>query len=53
MSSLSLQTGFEYKKQRAIPIATGVVVAEENRDFLMDVSLPPLLSFVLEIDATS
>jgi xeroderma pigmentosum group C-complementing protein len=30
------QTGFEYKKQRAIPVVTGVVVAEENKDALME-----------------
>ncbi|KAL7412810.1 hypothetical protein BDY24DRAFT_362949 [Mrakia frigida] len=36
MSFAEAVTGFEYKKQRAIPVTTGVVVAEENRDILMD-----------------
>ncbi|KAL9584574.1 MAG: hypothetical protein Q9212_002037 [Teloschistes hypoglaucus] len=28
-------TGFEFGKQRAVPVITGVVVAEENRDVVM------------------
>jgi len=32
------QTGFEFKKQRAIPVITGIVVAEENETLVMDVS---------------
>jgi hypothetical protein len=27
---LTAQTGFEFKKQRAIPVITGIVVAKEN-----------------------
>ena len=30
-------TGFEFKKQRAIPVITGVVVAAENEEFVMEV----------------
>jgi xeroderma pigmentosum group C-complementing protein len=29
-------TGFEFGKQRAVPVLTGVVVAEENEDLLID-----------------
>jgi xeroderma pigmentosum group C-complementing protein len=29
-------TGFEFGKQRAVPVLTGVVVAEENEDMLID-----------------
>ncbi|USP74705.1 uncharacterized protein yc1106_01979 [Curvularia clavata] len=29
-------TGFEFGKQRAVPVITGVVVAEENEDMLID-----------------
>jgi xeroderma pigmentosum group C-complementing protein len=30
------QTGFEFKNQRAIPVITGIVVATENQDLVMD-----------------
>jgi xeroderma pigmentosum group C-complementing protein len=42
---LTAQTGFEFKKQRAIPVITGIVVAEENETAVMEVcplSLNPL-----------
>ncbi|KAH6611886.1 DNA repair protein rhp42 [Boeremia exigua] len=29
-------TGFEFGKQRAVPVITGVVVAEENKDLVID-----------------
>lgn len=29
-------TGFEFGKQRAVPVITGVVIAEENEDMLID-----------------
>ena len=29
-------TGFEFKKQRAIPVITGVVVASENTEMVME-----------------
>ena len=32
------QTGFEFKKQRAIPVINGIVVAEENEDLVLEVS---------------
>ena len=35
---LTLQTGFEFKKQRAIPVITGIVVAAENEAMVLDVS---------------
>jgi xeroderma pigmentosum group C-complementing protein len=34
-----VKTGFEFKKQRAIPVITGIVVAAENEALVMDVSL--------------
>lgn len=33
------QTGFEFKKRRATPIVEGVVIAKENEQWLLDVSL--------------
>lgn len=36
---LTTQTGFEFKKQRAIPVITGIVVAEENETAVMEVCL--------------
>lgn len=35
---IDCQTGFEFKKQRAIPVITGIVVAEENEATVLDVS---------------
>jgi hypothetical protein len=32
------QTGFEFKKQRAIPVLTGIAVATEYEDLVMEVS---------------
>jgi hypothetical protein len=31
------QTGFEFKKQRAIPVITGIVVAKGQEDAVMEV----------------
>jgi hypothetical protein len=36
---LTAQTGFEFKKQRAIPVITGIVVAKENETAVMEVRL--------------
>jgi xeroderma pigmentosum group C-complementing protein len=33
-----MQTGFEFKKQRAIPVITGIVVAEEQESIVLEVS---------------
>jgi xeroderma pigmentosum group C-complementing protein len=30
------QTGFEFKNQRAIPVITGIVVATDQKDLVMD-----------------
>ena len=30
------ETGFEFKNQRAIPVITGIVVATEQKDMVMD-----------------
>ena len=30
------QTGFEFKKQRAIPVVEGIVVAAENEEIVLD-----------------
>ena len=35
--NLSYQTGFEFKKQRAIPVITGIVVASEQEDVVLEV----------------
>ena len=39
MGCADVQTGFEFKKQRAIPVITGIVVAVENEATVMDVSI--------------
>lgn len=36
MSYAEACTGFEFKKQRAIPVITGIVVAEEQSTTVMD-----------------
>ena len=33
-----MQTGFEFKKQRAIPVITGIVVAQDQEDAVLEVS---------------
>jgi hypothetical protein len=33
------KTGFEFKKQRAIPVLTGIAVAEEFENLVLEVSL--------------
>ena len=42
------QTGFEFKKRRAFPIIEGVVVAVENEEILLEVTISQfhLLSFL-------
>jgi xeroderma pigmentosum group C-complementing protein len=35
-TSLTMQTGFEFKSRRAIPVVGGVVVAAENEEIVMD-----------------
>ena len=35
-----LQTGFEFKKRRAFPVITGIVIAEENESALLEVRIP-------------
>jgi len=35
-------TGFEFKKQRAIPVLTGIAVAEEYETLVLEVSHPLL-----------
>ena len=34
-----IQTGFEFKKGRAFAVITGVVIAVDNEQILLDVSL--------------
>lgn len=34
---VSFQTGFEFKKRHAFPVISGVVVAAENEDALLEV----------------
>jgi xeroderma pigmentosum group C-complementing protein len=36
VAQLRRQTGFEFKNQRAIPVITGIVVAAEQKDLVMD-----------------
>ncbi len=35
-----LQTGFEFKKRRAFPVLTGIVIAAENESALLEVRIP-------------
>lgn len=39
---LPIQTGFEFKKRRAFPVITGVVVAAENESALLEVRVCPV-----------
>jgi hypothetical protein len=53
---IAIQTGFEFKKQRAIPVITGIVVATDQEETLMAVSatsmnlvgMPDLIPYVLQ-----